>query len=119
LRSGFAPVKSSALAKATREPSCESAAEGARVAASSAKAAVSPDTSARKARNCGAAGAPVGSAVDSKATRRPSPLSDGFKLVAWAGVTARRSGALVCVRPESAARRKASAAERKAAVSLR
>lgn len=68
MRSAFSPVKSSALAKAMLDPSCETAAAGARDEAMSEIVGASKEISAVKARSCAVVSDGVSEAVDSKTT---------------------------------------------------
>jgi hypothetical protein len=104
LPSGLRPAGSSLLAKATREPSCETAGAGAREAASCCCVNVGADTFAETKRKPG--GPPSVAAVVSKTTRRPSPLSDGLRLSVACGVKVTRRSDGFCApvparRPEA------------------
>ena len=78
-----------------RDPSCEIAGAGARVAPSSTKVAGSIATLARIARKPSGPPVPATSSVDSNATIRPSPLIEGLMLIPSSVVfVMRRSGRL-------------------------
>lgn len=87
------PSGLSFAAKAMRDPSCEIAGAGARVAPICRNVAGSLEIFARSARKLSLPPAPATSSVDSNATMRPSPLIDGLMLIPSSAVLVmRRSG---------------------------